>query len=113
MIHYKTPDEIKTMQQGGAILKVMREVVLQVKPGITTMEIDQLVQKGLKKRGADISFNKVDNYSWATCTSVNAQIVHTPPSILCSEGWRSVNNRCWRIFWWISHRLCNFFYGWR
>lgn len=50
MIHYKTPDEIKTMQQGGAILKeVMREVVLQVKPGITTMEIDQLVQKGLKK----------------------------------------------------------------
>ena len=81
MIHYKTPDEIKTMQQGGAILKeVMREVVLQVKPGITTMEIDQLVQKGLKKRGADISFNKVDNYSWATCTSVNAQIVHTPPS---------------------------------
>jgi methionyl aminopeptidase len=81
MIHYKTPDEIKTMQQGGAILKeVMQEVVLQVKPGITTMEIDQLVQKGLKKRGADISFNKVDNYSWATCTSVNAQIVHTPPS---------------------------------
>ncbi len=69
------------MQKGGAILRdVMSEVIPQVQPGMTTLQIDKLVQIGLKQRGADLSFNKVDNYSWATCTSVNAQIVHTPPS---------------------------------
>lgn len=81
MIHYKTPDEIKIMQKGGAILRsVMQEVIPQVVPGMTTLEIDRMVQKGLKTRGADLSFNKVDGYSWAICASVNAQIVHTPPS---------------------------------
>ncbi len=81
MIHYKTPEEIKTMQKSGEILKeVMAVVVPQIKPGMTTLEIDELVQMEIKKRGGDISFNKVDNYSWAICASVNAQIVHTPPS---------------------------------
>jgi len=81
MINYKTPDEIRTMQKGGEILKeVMAEVVPQIKTGMTTLKIDELVQKGIKARGGDLSFNKVDNYSWAICTSVNAQIVHTPPS---------------------------------
>ena len=45
MINYKTPDEIKTMQKSGAILKeVMAEVVPQIKPGMTTLKIDEIVQ---------------------------------------------------------------------
>lgn len=81
MIHYKTTTEIETMRKGGDILKaVMLEVLPQVKPGISTLEIDGLVQKGIKERGGDLSFNKVDGYNWAICASVNAQIVHTPPS---------------------------------
>ncbi len=81
MINYKTPDEIKTMQKSGAILKeVMAEVVPQIKPGMTTLKIDEIVQEGIKKRGGDLSFNKVDGYKWAICASVNDQLVHTPPS---------------------------------
>lgn len=81
MIQYKTPEEIKTMQKCGEILKkVMLDILPQVKPGISTLEIDSLVQKGIKERGGDLSFNKVDGYNWAICASVNAQIVHTPPS---------------------------------
>jgi len=81
MIHYKTPEEIKTMQKSGEILKaVMATIVPLVKPGMTTLEIDELAQREIKKRGGEISFNKVDKYNWAICASVNAQIVHTPPS---------------------------------
>lgn len=81
MIHYKTPDEIETMQKSGEILKeVMAVVVPMIVPGMTTLEIDDQVQLEIKKRGGDLSFNKVNNYSWAICASVNAQIVHTPPS---------------------------------
>ena len=81
MIQYKTPKEIKTMQKCGEILKaVMAEVVPQIEPGMTTLKIDELVQTGIKKRGGDLSFNKVDGYKWAICASVNNQLVHTPPS---------------------------------
>ncbi len=81
MIQYKTPEEIKIMQKCGEILKkVMAKVVPQIKPGMTTLKIDELAQAEIKKLGGDLSFNKVDGYKWAICASVNDQLVHTPPS---------------------------------
>lgn len=81
MIHFKNEQEIKLMTKGGEILKkVYKEVKPMVKPGLTTLEIDNEVQRLIKKYGAEISFNKVPGYSWATCITINEQVVHTPPS---------------------------------
>lgn len=80
-VHLKTDQEIKIMAEGGAILKkIFKEILSQVIPGITTLEIEKKVEALLKKYGVEASFKKVKNYSWATCICINEQIVHTPPS---------------------------------
>lgn len=81
MIDYKTIEEIKVMAQGGAILReVVKELVPQVKAGMTTLKVDEIATSLIKNKGGDISFNKVKGYHWATCLCVNEQVVHTPPS---------------------------------
>ncbi len=81
MIHLKTDAEIEIMKQSGAILrKSVEELMPQVVEGMTTMELDQLAEKLIRKNGGEPSFNKVPGYSWTTCVPVNEQIVHTPPS---------------------------------
>lgn len=84
----KTPEEIKIMQEGGAILhRVMQDLLKIVRPGITTNSLDQAARAKIKEYGADASFDKVKGYRWAICTSVNEQIVHTPPSdYILQEG---------------------------
>lgn len=81
MIDYKTEEEIKIMAEGGAILKkVMGELLPQVKAGMTTKRVDEIATELIKKKGGDLSFNKVKGFHWATCLCVNEQVVHTPPS---------------------------------
>jgi methionyl aminopeptidase len=81
MIHYKTNQEIETMRQGGIILrKVYKDLLKIVKPGIKTLDIDNEAQRLIKLNGAEVSFNKVPGYKWATCLTINEQVVHTPPS---------------------------------
>ena len=81
MIDLKTPEEIAIMKECGAILnKSVKELLPIIEEGITTEEIDAQAAKLIKKNGADISFNKVPGYKWATCLPINEQIVHTMPS---------------------------------
>ena len=81
MITYKTDAEIEIMRVGGEKLRVvMKELVPQVRAGMTTNEINRLAEKYIKDQGADISFNKVEGYKWAVCVPINEQVVHTPPS---------------------------------
>lgn len=81
MITYKTDEEIEIMRIGGSKLKeVMKQLLPQVKAGITTNDINTLAEKYIKAQGADISFNKVEGYKWAVCVPINEQVVHTPPT---------------------------------
>lgn len=77
----KSASEINLMRQGGLILKkVFKDILREIKPGVTTLSIDKKVEKLLIKSAASPSFKKVKNYSWSTCICINEQIVHTPPS---------------------------------
>ncbi len=81
MIHYKTGEEISMMREGGEILKkVYKDLKPFVNVGMQTLEIDNEAQRLIKKYGGEISFNKVEDYKWATCLTINEQVVHTPPS---------------------------------
>jgi methionyl aminopeptidase len=81
MIHYKTEEEIKIMSEGGKKLKQIFEKLIKfVKPGITTLAIENEAQRLIKEEKAEVSFDKVEGYQFATCLPVNEQIVHTPPS---------------------------------
>jgi len=81
MIDYKTEEEIKIMSEGGKKLKqILERLIKFVKPGITTLAIENEAQKLIKEEKAEVSFDKVEGYQFATCLPVNEQIVHTPPS---------------------------------
>jgi len=81
MIKIKTPEEIKIMAEGGKILaQIMKEVEKNVRPGITTKNLDRLAESLIFKSGGKCSFKGYDNFPACLCTSINEQIVHGLPS---------------------------------
>lgn len=81
MIKYKTLEEIEIMAEGGKRLRrVVKKLIKILAPGTRTKEIDRKAEELIKREGGKPSFKTVANYHWATCISVNEQIVHTPPS---------------------------------
>ncbi|MDP2927099.1 MAG: type I methionyl aminopeptidase [bacterium] len=81
MIPIKTPDEIKIMAEGGQILaRVMQKLEKQVKPGITTQELEQLSERLILESGGQCSFKGYDGFPACLCASINRVIVHAPPS---------------------------------
>jgi methionyl aminopeptidase len=80
-IKIKTPEEIQIMLEGGKKLaRVKKALALAVKPGVTSLDIENLAVKLIKEEGAEGSFNKVPGYSWVTCISVNEGLVHGIPT---------------------------------
>src|SRR3989344_8518422 len=81
MINIKTEDEIKIMQEAGKILaNVLKEIEKQVKPGVTTLELDRAAEALILKYGAKPSFKGYDGFPYSLCASVNENIVHGFPS---------------------------------
>lgn len=81
MIQLKSKEEIEVMKEGGKRLRaVVEELLPFIKPGITTLELDSEAERLILKNGAESSFKQVPGYNWSTCTPINEQAVHTPPS---------------------------------
>lgn len=80
MITRKSKREISQMQEAGKVLvethKAIRELI---QPGITTMEIENFVEKFLKKNGATAEQKGFQGYKYATCASLNDEICHGFP----------------------------------
>lgn len=81
MITIKTVEEIKIMAESGKVLaKIMKELEKNVKPGITTKELDGLAESLVLKSGGKCSFKGYDNFPNCLCVSINEEIVHGIPS---------------------------------
>ncbi len=81
MIPIKTPQEIALMAQGGRILvKIIKELKAEVKPGLTTKELDKLAQELIFDYGVKSAFKNYQGFPANLCTSINEQIVHGVPS---------------------------------
>lgn len=81
MIDIKSPEEIRIMQEGGRILaKVLKELLQNIKPGVTELEIDRLAEKLIKENGAEPGFKKVRGYKFSICVSTNDVVVHGIPT---------------------------------
>ncbi|MBU5293981.1 type I methionyl aminopeptidase [Anaerosalibacter bizertensis] len=80
MVIIKTREEIEKMQQAGKILSdCHKEIAKIIKPGISTLEIDQFVEAFLKKRNAIPEQKGYQGYPYAICASVNDEICHGFP----------------------------------
>ncbi len=68
------------MHEAGKLLaECHKEIAPLIKPGITTMEIDEYVESFLKKHGATPEQKGYNGYKYATCASINDEICHGFP----------------------------------
>ena len=80
-MNLKTPQEIKTLSQGGAILaRILERLIAAAKPGVTTRSLETLAQELISKADAKPAFLGYRSYPAALCTSINEEIVHGVPS---------------------------------
>lgn len=81
MINLKTKEEIEIMRTGGKILsEVLFEVLEHAKVGVSELELDQLAEKLILKKGGEPGFKKVDGYKHTICISTNDVVVHGIPT---------------------------------
>ena len=80
-IMIKTPQEIEKMRRSGAVVReVLEHVRAHVKPGVTTLDLENLAESKMAELGATSAFKGYRGYPCVLCTSVNEQVVHGIPS---------------------------------
>ena len=81
MITLKSQREIEAMEESGQILANIHVSLRDfIKPGITTMAINDFVEKAIRDAGAIPEQIGFEGYEFATCTSVNDEICQGFPS---------------------------------
>lgn len=87
MIAIKTPQEIAILKEGGRRLaNILRELASRVKPGVSSMEIDNLGRELAERDGDKPAFLKYKPdgakkpYPASVCVSINDEVVHGIPS---------------------------------
>lgn len=88
MIILKSNDEIALMRKAG---KIVGETLLllekEVKPGVTTAELDMIAEEFITKHGAKPSFKGLYGFPSSLCISVNEQVIHGfPGAYVLKEG---------------------------
>jgi methionyl aminopeptidase len=89
MIIIKSPAEIQLMRESGkvtaAVLRALRQLI---KPGISTQDIGDYVEKTILENGMTPTFKGYNGYPAAACVSVNEELIHGIPrkSKLLREG---------------------------
>lgn len=69
------------MRKAGEVTRTVLELVRSlVKPGVTTLELDQAAEAKTKELGGIPAFKGYHGYPGVLCTSVNEQVVHGIPS---------------------------------
>ena len=76
-IKIKTRDELELMRSSCAVAaEVLDEIGAFIKPGITTMRVDEFAAEQIKARGAKSAFLGYRKYPRHVCISVNEEVVH-------------------------------------
>jgi len=88
VIILKSPEEIGRMARCCRIVaETLKDIEAIVKPGISTKDIERLVEKAMAAKSANPAFKGYRNYPSNVCTSVNDQVVHGIPSgLVLNEG---------------------------
>ena len=81
MIQLKTPEQIEIMRVAGRItgeaLLIAKEMIHE---GITTKEIDEKINRYIKKQGAKPTFLGYGGFPGSACISINDEVIHGIPS---------------------------------
>lgn len=73
--------EINLMRKGGKIAALALKNALEaIKLGVKEIDIDKVAEKSIYESGGDLSYKTVPGYNFATCVTVNEQVVHGIPT---------------------------------
>ena len=89
MINLKTKKQIELMKEACKItIDAIMEAGKHVKPGVSTLELDQIAEDYIRSHGALPSCKGYEGYPATICASVNEVVVHGIPSseVILKEG---------------------------
>ena len=77
----KSPAEIEAMKEAGRLSAyVLRKVGEAAKPGVSTLELDELAETLIRAEGGIPAFKGYGGFPGSICASVNDRVVHGIPS---------------------------------
>jgi methionyl aminopeptidase len=81
VILFKSPLEIASMRQSGALLaSVLASLRLACTPGRTTASLDALAEELIRSQGAIPGFKGYNGFQASLCVSINDEVIHGIPS---------------------------------
>lgn len=81
MVYTKTEEQVNLMKEAALLVsKTLSQVATQLKPGMTTLDIDQFCMQFVKDHKATLSFHNYHGYPHNICASVNDVVVHGFPN---------------------------------
>ena len=88
MIIIKNHNEIALMKKAGRIVgETLLLLEKEVKPGVTTADLDRMAEEFITKHGAKPSFKGLYGFPSTLCISVNEQVIHGfPGAYVLKEG---------------------------
>lgn len=82
MVSIKSDAEIKKMRKAGLInYQTHKLLESKIKPGITTLELNDIAEEFIRSKGGIPSFLGYGGFPKTICTSVNDEVVHGIPSL--------------------------------
>jgi len=84
----RSSDELAKMRKAGKVVAEMHEATrAAIRPGVTTMELNNVAAAVIEKRGARSNFLNYHGFPAVICTSPNDMIVHgIPGDYVLEEG---------------------------
>ena len=81
MIFYKTEEEIDLIRESSLLVaKTHAEIAGLIKPGITTLKLDEIAEEFIRDNGGIPAFKGYNNFPNTLCMSPNNQVVHGLPN---------------------------------
>lgn len=81
MINFKTQEDINNIKTAiGIGLLALDKIQVYIKPGVTTLYLNTIIEKMITMAGGQPSFKGFENFPFATCMSVNKNIIHGLPN---------------------------------
>ena len=80
-VSIKSEREIQLMREAGRILAMVhQELGKQIRPGMSTLDVDRIGEEMIRSYGCEPSFKGYCGYPGSICVSVNEEVVHGIPN---------------------------------
>lgn len=81
MINKKSREELKIMRHAGGVVALVHKAMKEaVRPGVSTLELDEIAARVIKDNKCTPTFLGYNGFPGCICASINDEVVHGIPS---------------------------------